>query len=78
MLTGGAQAEDKNKTEIILGSPNRGLLQADNGCCKNNKCKDNGSCSITNQEANLLRSEIATCPQRCQVPFRDSDSPTPH
>ncbi|GKC55889.1 30S ribosomal protein S10, chloroplastic, partial [Tanacetum coccineum] len=29
-------------------------MLADYGWCKNNKCKDNGSCYIANQEENLL------------------------
>lgn len=75
VLSDGTQAEDKNQTEVILGTLDRGFLQTDHGCSNQYQCENCGTCPIADEEEDLLCAKIAPCQQRCSVSFWDPDSP---
>lgn len=70
--------KNQDQAEVILGTSNRRFMQADYGCFKNNKCKNHWSCSISNQEENLLCVEITSCSHRREIPFWDQDTSKVH
>lgn len=78
LLSDGTKTENKNQTEILLGAPYRGLLQADPGCSTDDKCQDHGTCPLANKEASVLCAEITSCSQGRSIPLRDQNSSETH